>query len=78
MAATVARQRAYDAGAEDEVVWPASTLGELELLAGETERAIELYLEAVSAPGASLFQLESMLTQLGLYAELGLHADAAT
>jgi tetratricopeptide (TPR) repeat protein len=77
MAATVARQRAYDAGAEDEVVWPASTLGELELLAGETERAIELYLEAVSAPGASLFQLESMLTQLGLYAELGLHADAA-
>ena len=77
IAATVARQRAYDAGAESEVVWPASTLGELELLVGDQERAIELYLEAVSAPGATLFQLESMLTQLALYAELGLRADAA-
>jgi len=77
MAATVARQRAYDSGADDESVWPASTLGELELLGGETDRAVELYLEAVSAPGATLFQLESMLMQLSLYAELGLRGDAA-
>jgi tetratricopeptide (TPR) repeat protein len=76
VAATVARQQAYDAGAEEQVVWPASTLGELDLLVGETEQAVELYVEAVSAPGATLFQLESMLSQLGLYAELGLRVDA--
>ena len=76
VAATVDRQRAYDAGAESDVVWPASTLGELELLVGDQERSIELYLEAVSAPGATLFQLESMLSQLALYAELGLRVDA--
>ncbi len=76
VAATVDRQRAYDAGAESDVVWPASTLGELELLVGDQERAIELYLEAVSAPGATLFQLESMLSQLALYADLGFRVDA--
>ena len=30
----------------------------------------------MSAPGATLFQLESMLSQLALYAELGLRAEA--
>ena len=76
VAATEARQRTYDTGAEEGVVWPASTLGELELLVGDPERGIELYLEALAAPGVTLFQLESMLSQLGLYEELGFRADA--
>ncbi len=76
VAAVEARRRSYDTGAEDAVVWPASTLGELELLAGNSDRAVELYLEALAAPGATLFQLESMLSQLSLYEELGFRVDA--
>ena len=76
VAATEARQRTYETGAEGDVVWPASTLGELELLVGDPERAIELYLEALAAPGVTLFQLESMLSQLELYEELGWRGDA--
>ena len=77
VAATEARRRAYDAGAEDEVVWPASTLGELELLVGDTEtRRSSSYLEACPRPASTLFQLESMLAQLALYEELGFRAEA--
>jgi tetratricopeptide (TPR) repeat protein len=75
VAARDAVERARAMGREEEVVWPAATLGELALVQGDTARAVAHYEEAVAAPGVTLFQLESMLSQLGLYEELGFRAD---
>jgi tetratricopeptide (TPR) repeat protein len=76
LAASDALERAYDSADLDEVVWPAATLGELELLVGEVDRAVDRYREATAPPGVTLFQVESMLSQLTFYEELGLRAEA--
>jgi len=68
-------RRSHDAGSEENAIWPAATLGELELLLGDQAQAVELYVEATAAAGVTRFQVESMLSQLELYDRLGLKAD---
>jgi len=60
------------------VIWSAATLGELELLVGRPDRALGYYNEASATPGVTYFQIESMLGQLRMLAQLGFRLDAVT
>jgi hypothetical protein len=54
-----------------EGVWAAATLGELELVAGSSEKARTLYRDAANAPATSYFNVNSMLDQICLFESLG-------
>jgi hypothetical protein len=58
-----------------EGVWGAATLGELELVAGDTERARMLYRDAMNAPASTYFHVSSMLEQIHLFESLGFRLD---
>ena len=62
-------------GGED-AVWARATLAELELVAGEDEKARKLYRDAANAPGTTHFQIHSMLDQIYLFESLGFREDA--
>jgi MinD-like ATPase involved in chromosome partitioning or flagellar assembly len=59
-----------------EGVWAAATLGELELVAGDAERARTLYRDAANAPDATYFNVNAMLDQIYLFESLGFHPEA--
>jgi hypothetical protein len=65
-----------DAG--EDGVWAAATLGELELMAGDAERARTLYRDAANAPSTTYFNVNSMLNQIYLLENLGFRPDAVT
>jgi hypothetical protein len=59
-----------------EGVWAAATLGELELVAGEGERALMVYRDTANAPAATYFSVSSMLEQIYLFENLGFRPEA--
>jgi tetratricopeptide (TPR) repeat protein len=63
-----------DAGQDG--VWAAATLGELELVVGNAEKARTLYHDAANAPATSYFAVNSMLDQIYLFENLGFRPDA--
>ena len=63
-----------DAGQDG--VWAAATLGELELVAGNAERARTLYRDAANAPSTTYFNVNSMLDQIYLFESLGFRPEA--
>lgn len=74
-----AARNALDAAGPEggpEAVWAAATLGELELVAGDADRARKYYREAVNDPATNYFQVNSMLDQVCLFESLGLRPEA--
>lgn len=63
-----------DSGQEG--VWAAASLGELELVAGDAERARTLYRDAANAPATTYFNINSMLDQIDLFDSLGFRPEA--
>ncbi|HEX8922058.1 MAG TPA: tetratricopeptide repeat-containing protein, partial [Pyrinomonadaceae bacterium] len=61
---------------ESDGVWAAATLGELELVAGDAEKARMLYRDAANAPAATYFTLSSILDQIHLFDNLGFRPEA--
>jgi hypothetical protein len=74
-AARSARARA-GAGEGQEAVWAAATLGELELVTGDVQKARQQYREAATVPAATYFHVDSMLDQIYLFELLGFRPDA--
>jgi tetratricopeptide (TPR) repeat protein len=74
-AAHYALDSAGSDGKED-AVWAASTLGELELMVGDAEKAGRFYRDAANAPGTTYFQINSMLEQIQLFESLGFRPEA--
>jgi len=62
-------------GGED-AVWAMATLGELELVAGDAEKARRIYREAANTPDTNYFQINSMLEQIQLFECLGFRREA--
>ena len=60
----------------EEWIWATATLGELKLLEGRKDDALEHYLQATASADVTFFQFDSMQTQLRMYDGLGLHPDA--
>jgi tetratricopeptide (TPR) repeat protein len=60
----------------NELAWAAPTLGELELIRGNSSEALRRYQQAANAPGAPYFEIDSMLSQLRLFEGLGFRAEA--
>ena len=56
-------------------VWAAATLGELEVVLGNTERARTLYRDAANAPATTYFHVGSMLDQIYLFESLGFRPE---
>jgi tetratricopeptide (TPR) repeat protein len=74
-----AAQNALDCAGLDngqEGVWAAATLGELELVVGDAERARTFYRNAANAPATTYFNVNSMLDQIYLFENLGFRPDA--
>ena len=57
-------------------VWAAATLGELELIAGDAEKARTFYRDAAAAPATTYFNVKSMLEQVLLLESLGFRPEA--
>lgn len=57
-------------------VWAAATLGELELVVGDAEKARTLYRDAAHAPATTYFNVNSMLDQIYLFESLGFRPEA--
>jgi len=57
-------------------VWAAATLGELELVVGDAERARTFYRDAANTPATTYFNVNSMLDQIYLFENLGFRPDA--
>jgi tetratricopeptide (TPR) repeat protein len=58
-----------------EGVWAAATLGELELVAGDAEKAKTFYRDAANAPTTTYFSVNSMLRQIYLFESLGFRPE---
>lgn len=74
-----AAQNALDCSGLDvgqDGVWAAATLGELELVAGDPEKARTLYRHAANAPATTYFNVNSMLDQVYLFESLGFRPEA--
>ena len=56
-------------------VWAAATLGELELVAGDPEKARTLYRGAANAPATTYFNVNSMLEQVYVFESLGFRPE---
>ncbi|MGZ6613114.1 MAG: tetratricopeptide repeat-containing protein [Solirubrobacteraceae bacterium] len=76
LAATVALERAAGCSDNDEEIWAAATLGELAVVDGDPDEAARRYADAAGVPGVSYFHLDSMLSQLTLYRQLGFQGTA--
>ena len=76
LAAKAALPRAQAAGKHEDAVWAAATLGELELVAGDPDKARSHYRLAANTPGVNLFQIDSMLSQVELLECLSFHPEA--
>jgi tetratricopeptide (TPR) repeat protein len=61
---------------EQEGVWAAATLGELELVGGEAGKARTFYQRAANAPATTYFNVNSMLEQVYLFESLGFRPEA--
>jgi hypothetical protein len=59
-------------------VWAAATLGELELVTGNANRARTQYRAAANAPETTYFNVNSMLDQVYLFENLGFQPDGVT
>jgi tetratricopeptide (TPR) repeat protein len=57
-------------------VWAAATLGELELVAGDADKARAFYRDAANAPSTTYFNVNSMLDQIHLFESLGFRPEA--
>jgi hypothetical protein len=62
-----------DAGQDG--VWAAATLGELELVMDNADRARILYRDAANAPATTYFNVNSMLDQIYLFESLGFRPE---
>ena len=74
-----AAQNALDCAGLDvgqDGVWAAATLGELELVVGDAEKARTLYRDAAHAPATTYFNVNSMLDQIYLFESLGFRPEA--
>lgn len=60
----------------DEGVWAAATLGELELVIGNAEKARTFYRDAANVPATTYFNVTSMLDQIHLFENLGFRPEA--
>jgi hypothetical protein len=56
-------------------VWAAATLGELELVTGNADKARSFYRDAANAAETSYFNINSMLDQVYLFENLGFQPD---
>ena len=73
-----AAQNALDCAGLDlgqDGVWAAATLGELELVAGDPEKAARFYRDAANAPSTTYFNVNSMLDQVYLFERLGFRPE---
>ena len=73
-----AAQNALDCAGLDigqDGVWAAATLGELELVAGDPEKAARFYRDAANAPSTTYFNVKSMLDQIYLFERLGFRPE---
>jgi tetratricopeptide (TPR) repeat protein len=59
-----------------DAVWAAATLGELNLVMGEPDKARKLYREAANDPAINYFQINSMMEQICLFESLGFRLEA--
>ena len=59
-------------------VWASASLGEIQLVSGDAEKARRYYRDAANAPGANYFQVSSMLEQVDLFECLGFRPEAVT
>jgi tetratricopeptide (TPR) repeat protein len=75
-AAQVALRLARDDNNHAEEIWSTATLGELAVVAGNTDEAREGYSLACSIPGVTFFNKQSMLGQLELMDNLDFNAPA--
>lgn len=57
-------------------VWAAATLGELELVVGDSQKARTLYRSAANAPDTTYFNINSMLDQIQIFESLGFRSEA--
>jgi hypothetical protein len=73
---TLARERT--AGTRGEGVWAEATLGELELVSGNVERARIFYRDAATRPDTTPFNVASMLDQVEMLESLGFRPDAVS
>lgn len=76
-----AAQNALDCAGLDsgqDGVWAAAALGELELVAGDAEKARTLYRDAANAPATTYFNVNSMLDQVYLFENLGFRPEAVS
>jgi tetratricopeptide (TPR) repeat protein len=71
---SVATRQALKNSAER--TWALPTLGEFELVRGNATKALQYYQQAANAPGATYFEVDSMLGQLKLFDGLGFRAEA--
>jgi tetratricopeptide (TPR) repeat protein len=78
MAASEALECATKERRHSDAVWTAATLGELELVVGDADKARKLYQRAANTPNVTYFQMDSMLNQVRLIERLGFRADAVT
>lgn len=65
-----------DAGQDG--VWAAATLGELELVVGNPEKARTYYRDAANAPATTYFNVNSMLDQIYLFERLAFRPDGVS
>jgi tetratricopeptide (TPR) repeat protein len=61
---------------ESETVWTRATLGELHLVAGRRQEAVDDYEQATADPSLTWFNIRSMLEQVQLFQLLGYQPDA--
>jgi hypothetical protein len=71
-----AAQNALVRDRDDEGIWAEATLGELELVAGNAEKARIFYRDAAHRPDTNYFSVNSMLDQVCLFESLGFRPDA--
>jgi len=81
VAARGAAERIQEAGPavgdqeREEWIWATVTLGELTLLDGRKQAAVDLYVRATASDALTFFQVDSMQTQLRMYESLALQPD---
>ena len=75
-----AAQHAFTCAKPDseDAVWALGTLAELELVAGEANKARGLYRRAANSTASTYFQVNSMLEQVLLFDALGFKPEAVT
>lgn len=75
MAAQEALDRSMPKNDHDETIWARATLGELSVIEGGSDEALQHYSDVVASPGITYFKLDSMQSQLRLFTLLGFNNE---